>query len=183
VVPGSRRGKSGLFVRVQVGDAGRGSSIVAPQAAQSTTFWQLSPQSSAPIDSADHSKNLGEPPICHLTELSCSFCWSREHSKIQPVGTRAPHRRRTPQPIRCFLQNLTLTGVRERIAKKRATGVSIPYFEAGLVSARQEGSPSATSPLWPRMVACNVRCAGLRRLTQGEASVDGCVTRFAFGGD
>jgi hypothetical protein len=39
----------------------------------------------------------------------------------------------TPQPIRCFLQKLTLTGVRERIAKKsyiRATGVSIPYFEA-----------------------------------------------------
>jgi hypothetical protein len=90
VVPSSRRGKSGLFVRVQFGDAGRGSSIVAPQAAQSTTFWQLSPQSSGPIDSADHSKNLGEPPICHLTELSCSLCWSREHSKIQPVGTPPP---------------------------------------------------------------------------------------------
>jgi hypothetical protein len=52
---------------------------------------------------------------------------------------------------------LTLTGVRERIAKKRATGVSIPYFEAGLVSARQEGSPSATSPLWPRMAARSSR--------------------------
>jgi pimeloyl-ACP methyl ester carboxylesterase len=48
----------------------------------------------------------------------------------------------TPQPIRCFLQKLTLTGMRERIAKKayiRATGVSIPYFDAGLASARQKG--------------------------------------------
>jgi pimeloyl-ACP methyl ester carboxylesterase len=48
----------------------------------------------------------------------------------------------TPQPIRCFLQKLTLTGARERIAKKsyiRATGVSIPYFDAALASARQKG--------------------------------------------
>ena len=48
----------------------------------------------------------------------------------------------TPQPIRCFLQKLTLTGARERIAKKsyiRATGVAIPYFDAGLASARQKG--------------------------------------------
>ena len=40
------------------------------------------------------------------------------------------------------LQKLTLTGVRERIAKKsytRATGVSIPYFDAGLASVRQKG--------------------------------------------
>jgi hypothetical protein len=47
----------------------------------------------------------------------------------------------TPQPIRCFLEKLTLTGGRERIAKKsyiRATGVSIPYFDAGLASARQK---------------------------------------------
>jgi hypothetical protein len=48
----------------------------------------------------------------------------------------------TPQPIRCFLQKLPLTGVRERIAKKsyiRATGYSNPYFDAGLASARQKG--------------------------------------------
>ena len=48
----------------------------------------------------------------------------------------------TPQPIRCFLQKLTLSGARERIAKKsyiRATGVAIPYFDAGLASARQKG--------------------------------------------
>jgi pimeloyl-ACP methyl ester carboxylesterase len=44
----------------------------------------------------------------------------------------------TPQPIRCFLQKLTLNGARERIVKKsyiRATGVSIPYFDAGLASS------------------------------------------------
>jgi hypothetical protein len=37
---------------------------------------------------------------------------------------------------------LALAGARERIAKKsyiRATGVSIPYFDAGLASARQKG--------------------------------------------
>ena len=48
----------------------------------------------------------------------------------------------TPQPIRCFLQKLTLSGARERIAKKsyiRATGVAIPYFDAGLASAREKG--------------------------------------------
>jgi pimeloyl-ACP methyl ester carboxylesterase len=48
----------------------------------------------------------------------------------------------TPQPIKSFLQELRLTGARERIAKKsyvRATGVSIPYLDAGLASARQNG--------------------------------------------
>jgi pimeloyl-ACP methyl ester carboxylesterase len=48
----------------------------------------------------------------------------------------------TPQPIKCFTQKLTLTGARERIAKKsyiRAAGVAIPYFDAGLASARQNG--------------------------------------------
>jgi pimeloyl-ACP methyl ester carboxylesterase len=48
----------------------------------------------------------------------------------------------TPQPIRSFLQKMTLKGARERIAKKsyiRATGVSIPYFDAGLASARKKG--------------------------------------------
>ena len=48
----------------------------------------------------------------------------------------------TPQPMRCFLQKLTLSGARERIAKKsyiRATGVAIPYFDDGLASARQKG--------------------------------------------
>ena len=45
----------------------------------------------------------------------------------------------TPQPIKCFLQKLTLTGARERIAKKtyiRATVFPSPYFDAGLASAR-----------------------------------------------
>jgi len=45
----------------------------------------------------------------------------------------------TPQPIQCFLQKLALSGARERIGKKtyiRATAVPIPYFDAGLASAR-----------------------------------------------
>ncbi len=45
----------------------------------------------------------------------------------------------TPQPIQCFLQKLTLTGARERIANRayiRATGYPSPYFDAGLASAR-----------------------------------------------
>ncbi|MDE1974741.1 MAG: alpha/beta hydrolase [Hyphomicrobiales bacterium] len=45
----------------------------------------------------------------------------------------------TPQPIKCFLQKLPLTGARERIARKtyiRAAGYENPYFNAGLASAR-----------------------------------------------
>ncbi len=45
----------------------------------------------------------------------------------------------TPQPIQCFLQKLTLTGARDRIAKKtyiRAAVFPSPYFDAGLASAR-----------------------------------------------
>ena len=45
----------------------------------------------------------------------------------------------TPQPIQCWLQKLTLTGARERIAKKtyiRAAGHPNPYFDAGLAKAR-----------------------------------------------
>jgi hypothetical protein len=45
----------------------------------------------------------------------------------------------TPQPIKCFLQKLTLSGARERIPKKtyiRATAYPSPYFDAGLASAR-----------------------------------------------
>lgn len=45
----------------------------------------------------------------------------------------------TPQPIKCFLQKLTLTGARERIAKKtyiRATAYPSQYFDDGLASAR-----------------------------------------------
>ena len=38
--------ESGLFVRVKLGNAGRGSSTLAPKAAQSMTFCRLSPQSS-----------------------------------------------------------------------------------------------------------------------------------------
>ena len=45
----------------------------------------------------------------------------------------------TPQPIKCFLQKVTLTGARERIVKKtyiRATSYPSQYFDAGLASAR-----------------------------------------------
>jgi hypothetical protein len=45
----------------------------------------------------------------------------------------------TPQPIRCSLQKLTLTGARERVGKKtyiRAKAYPSPYFDAGLASAR-----------------------------------------------
>jgi len=45
----------------------------------------------------------------------------------------------TPQPIKTFLQKLTLTGARERIGKKayiRAAAYANPYFDAGLASAR-----------------------------------------------
>jgi hypothetical protein len=48
----------------------------------------------------------------------------------------------TPQPIKSFLQKLTLTGARERIAKKtyiRATGYPSRYFDAGLAKARGAG--------------------------------------------
>ncbi len=45
----------------------------------------------------------------------------------------------TPQPIKCFLQKLTLAGARERIPKKtyvRAATYPSQYFDAGLASAR-----------------------------------------------
>jgi pimeloyl-ACP methyl ester carboxylesterase len=45
----------------------------------------------------------------------------------------------TPQPIQTFVQKLTLTGARERIAKRtyiRAAAYVNPYFDAGLASAR-----------------------------------------------
>jgi pimeloyl-ACP methyl ester carboxylesterase len=45
----------------------------------------------------------------------------------------------TPQPIQTFVQKLTLTGGRDRIAKKtyiRAAAYPNPYFDAGLASAR-----------------------------------------------
>jgi len=45
----------------------------------------------------------------------------------------------TPQPIQTFVQKLTLTGARDRIAKKtyiRAAAYANPYFDAGLASAR-----------------------------------------------
>jgi pimeloyl-ACP methyl ester carboxylesterase len=48
----------------------------------------------------------------------------------------------TPQPIKTFLQKLTLTGARDRIAKRsyiRATGYPSPYFDAGLEKARAQG--------------------------------------------
>jgi hypothetical protein len=55
----------------------------------------------------------------------------------------------TPQPIQCFLQKLTLTGARERIAKKsyiRAVGFPNPYFDAGLAKARAQGWRSYEAP-------------------------------------
>jgi len=48
----------------------------------------------------------------------------------------------TPQPIRCALQKLTLTGARERIAKKiyiRATGYPSQPFDRALEKARTKG--------------------------------------------
>jgi pimeloyl-ACP methyl ester carboxylesterase len=48
----------------------------------------------------------------------------------------------TPQPIKTFLQKLSLTGARERIAKKtyiRATAYPSPYFDAGLAKAGAQG--------------------------------------------
>lgn len=48
----------------------------------------------------------------------------------------------TPQPIKCVLQKLTLTGARERIAKKayiRATGYPSPPFDVALDKARAQG--------------------------------------------
>ena len=59
----------------------------------------------------------------------------------------------TPQPIRCFLQKLPLNGARERVAKKsyiRATGVAIPYFDAGLARRAAEGLAQLRSPVRPR---------------------------------
>jgi hypothetical protein len=75
---------------------------------------------------------------------------------------------------------LTLTGGRERIAKKSGDRRLHSVFRGRLGECAAEGLPLGDLAAF---VACNVRCAGLRRLTQGEASVDGCVTRFAFGGD
>jgi pimeloyl-ACP methyl ester carboxylesterase len=48
----------------------------------------------------------------------------------------------TPQPLQTFLQKLTLTGARERIANKtyvRAIGYESPYFDRGLKTARERG--------------------------------------------
>jgi pimeloyl-ACP methyl ester carboxylesterase len=48
----------------------------------------------------------------------------------------------TPHPIKCFMQNLKLTGARERIAKKayiRATSFPSWPFDQGLASARAKG--------------------------------------------
>ena len=48
----------------------------------------------------------------------------------------------TPQPAKTFFQPLTLTGARERIAKKayiRATAYPSPSFDFGLATARANG--------------------------------------------
>jgi pimeloyl-ACP methyl ester carboxylesterase len=48
----------------------------------------------------------------------------------------------TPQPVKTFQQPLTLTGARERIAKKayiRAASYPSQYFDAGLAAARAKG--------------------------------------------
>jgi hypothetical protein len=70
----------------------------------------------------------------------------------------------TPQPIRCFLQKLPLNGARERVAEKsyiRATGVAIPYFDAGLASARQKGWRSYEVPC--ATMSCLICPSGLSR--------------------
>jgi pimeloyl-ACP methyl ester carboxylesterase len=48
----------------------------------------------------------------------------------------------TPQPLKCFLQRLTLTRARERIARKvyiRATGYPSEPFDRAMASARAKG--------------------------------------------
>jgi pimeloyl-ACP methyl ester carboxylesterase len=48
----------------------------------------------------------------------------------------------TPHPVKCFTQKVTLTGARERIAKKayiRASGYPSPPFDHGLATARSRG--------------------------------------------
>jgi pimeloyl-ACP methyl ester carboxylesterase len=48
----------------------------------------------------------------------------------------------TPQPLKSFVQKLTLNGARDRVAKKtyiRATGYESPYFDLGLATARKRG--------------------------------------------
>ena len=48
----------------------------------------------------------------------------------------------TPHPIKCFLQKLTLTRARERIANKsyiRATGNPSEPFDRGMANARAKG--------------------------------------------
>jgi hypothetical protein len=48
----------------------------------------------------------------------------------------------TPQPLKCFLQKLTLTRARERVANKiyiRATGYPSDPFDLAMASARAKG--------------------------------------------
>jgi pimeloyl-ACP methyl ester carboxylesterase len=48
----------------------------------------------------------------------------------------------TPQPLNCFVQKLTLTGARERVARKtyiRAAGYPSQSFDAALTTARAKG--------------------------------------------
>jgi hypothetical protein len=65
-------------------------------------------------------------------ETSCSFwCWGCE------VDAQC-----TPHPLKCFLQKLTLTRARERIAKKtyiRATGYVSEPFDRAMANARVKG--------------------------------------------
>jgi pimeloyl-ACP methyl ester carboxylesterase len=63
-----------------------------------------------------------------------------EFFKVNEKDRAWVNRQCTPQPIQCFLQKLTLTGARERIAKKayiRAAAYSSLYFDAGLATARE----------------------------------------------
>ena len=59
----------------------------------------------------------------------------------------------TPQPIKCFLQRLTLTRARERVGIKafiRATGYPSEPFDHGMANARAKGwrtcRPKSKSP-------------------------------------
>jgi len=64
---------------------------------------------------------------------------SAEYFKVNEADRAWVDAQCTPQPIQTFVQKLSLSGARERIAKKtyiRASVYPSPYFDAGLASAR-----------------------------------------------
>lgn len=63
-------------------------------------------------------------------------------AKVNEIDLAWVDARCTPHPIKCFLQPITLTGARERIARKtyvRAVGYPSIEFDAGMSAARSKG--------------------------------------------